>query len=251
MQLEAHSSDGVRDDRHVEPLSVLILARNEAENLDALLPSIASILDRAGVSRELIVVDASSPDGTAAVAARHGARVVRQNRAGYANALRQGFAECTGEFILTLDADLSHRPEFAEEMFAASEASDVVIASRYVPSGSTEMPAARRVLSLMLNRIFGIALGLPTKDLSSGFRLYRRRALEELRPRGDHYDVLPEIVVLAHLGGHRVCEVPFHYHPREAGVSKARVLRFIPSYVRTLLRCWRERRRMDTGRRVR
>jgi len=176
-------------------------------------------------------------------AARHGARVVRQSRAGYANALRQGFAECTGDFILTLDADMSHRPEFVDEMLGAGEEADLVIASRYVASGSAEMPAARRALSLALDRIFGVALGLPTRDLSSGFRLYRRRTLAELRPRGDHFDVLPEIVALAHIRGHRVREVPFHYHPREAGVSKARVLRFAPSYVRTLLRCWRERRR--------
>ena len=224
-------------------LSVLILARNEAENLDALLPSIAAILARSGVEHELVVVDAASPDGTAEVAARHGARVVLQSRAGYANALRQGFAECAGEFVLTLDADMSHRPEFIDEMLAAGETADLVIASRYVASGSAEMPATRRALSLALNRIFGLALGLPTKDLSSGFRLYRRRALMELRPKGDYFDVLPEIVALAHIGGQRVREVPFHYHPREAGVSKARILRFAPSYVRTLVRCWRESRR--------
>lgn len=225
-------------------LSVLILARNEAENLDALLPSITAILDRAGVEHEIVVVDAASPDGTAEVAARRGARVVRQSQPGYANALRQGFAECTGEFILTLDADMSHRPEFIDEMLGAGEGADLVIASRYVASGSAQMPATRRALSLVLNRIFGVALGLSTKDLSSGFRLYRRRALMELQPKGDYFDVLPEIVALAHIGDQRVREVPFHYHPREAGVSKARVLHFAPSYLRTLLRCWRERQRL-------
>jgi dolichol-phosphate mannosyltransferase len=251
MQLEKDRAEAIPSGRPGVTLSVLILARNEAENLDALLPSIADILGHAGVAHEVIVVDAASPDGSAEVAARHGARVVRQSRPGYANALRQGFAECAGELVLTLDADLSHRPEFVAEMLGAAEAADLVIASRYVASGSAEMTASRRALSLALNRVFGLALGLPIRDLSSGFRLYRRSALEELRPRGDYFDVLPEIVALAHIGGHRVREVPFHYHPREAGVSKARVLRFAPSYVRTLLRCWRERRCVRAGGRAR
>lgn len=234
-------------DEAAAALSVLILARDEAENLDALLPALAEILGRAGVAYETVVVDAGSPDGTAAVAERHGARVVRQRRAGYANALRQGLAECAGEYLLTLDADLSHRPEFVVDMLRAAEDADVdiVIASRYVESGSAAMPAGRRALSVALNRVFGAALGLPTRDLSSGFRLYRRRALDGLVLRGDYFDVQLEIVALAHFRGRRVREVPFHYHPREAGVSKARILRFAPSYVRTLVRCWLERRRSN------
>jgi dolichol-phosphate mannosyltransferase len=223
-------------------VSVLILARNESENLPALLPAVAEILRSAGVTSEVIVVDADSPDGTAEVAERYGARVVRQQRAGYANALRQGFAECVGEYVLTLDADLSHRPEFVVDLLRTVEDADLVVASRYIAGGGATMPASRRVLSLTLNLVFATVLGLPTKDLSSGFRVYRRSALERLRPRGDYFDVLPEIVSLAHFDGQRVREIPFHYHPREAGVSKARVLKFGPSYVKTLARCWRERR---------
>jgi glycosyltransferase involved in cell wall biosynthesis len=232
-------------------VSVLILARNEAENLETLLPVISDLFGREGLAHEVVVVDAASPDGTAEVAARHGARVVRQRLAGYANALRQGFAECEGEYVLTLDADLSHRPEFVADMLDAIREADLVIASRYHSAGSADMPAGRRALSLVLNRVFAVALGLPTRDLSSGFRLYRRRALARLDPRGDYFDVLPEIVALAHFDGQRIREVPFHYHPREAGVSKARVLAFAPSYMRTLARCWLGRlraRRRRAGR---
>ena len=75
----------------------------------------------------------------------------------------------------------------------------------------------------------------------------RRRALAELAPRGDHFDVLPEIAALAIFRGHRVREVPFHYHPRVSGVSKARALGFAPSYVRTLFRCLAAKRRRADG----
>jgi dolichol-phosphate mannosyltransferase len=215
-------------------LSVLILTRNEAANLDNLLPRIAAILREMGKKFEVIIVDADSPDGTAAAATRNGARVVRQQAAGYANALSQGFNECVGESILT--------PDFFAELIDAGTDADLVIASRYVPGGGASMPATRRALSTLLNGIFAFVLRLPARDMSSGFRIYRRQALLSLDPHGDYFDVLPEIVALAYFKGLRVREIPFHYHPREAGVSKARVVTFMPSYLRTLSRCWRAKR---------
>ncbi len=223
-------------------LSVLILTRNEAENLRALIPEVRDILAAAQIDHEIVVVDAASSDGTAGAAIELGVRVLEQERPGYANALRQGFQACGGSIVLTIDADLSHRPAFVLDLLRALESADVVIASRYVRGGSADMSLTRRVLSIVLNRVFGMALGLDTRDLSSGFRAYRASTLRAIDSRGDYFDVLPEIVALSHLSGHRVREVPFHYHPREAGVSKARVLKFAPSYVRTIARCWRLRR---------
>ncbi|HEX6832694.1 MAG TPA: glycosyltransferase [Rudaea sp.] len=223
--------------------SVLILARNEAENLQTLLPRVRASFSGSAGALEIIVVDADSPDGTADVAARQGAQVIQQSRAGYANALRQGFALCEGDYVITLDADFSHRPDALGGLLDAIGNADIVIASRYVAGGRADMPASRRVLSVVVNRVFGWTLGLRTRDLSSGFRVYRRSALQRLSPRGEYFDVLPEIVALAHFAGLRVAEVPFHYRNREAGVSKARVLKFAPAYVRTLLRCRREKLR--------
>ena len=218
-------------------LSVLILARNEAENLRTLLPDLQAVLEAAGVAYEAIVVDADSPDGTSDAAVRAGATVVQQTMPGYANALRQGLAMCRGDRVLTVDADLSHRPEFVGELLAALDDADIAIASRYVPGGSADMPGSRRFLSWVMNRTFALALGLQVRDLSSGYRVYRKTVLDRIEPQGAHFDVLPEIVAQAALAGFRVVEVPFHYHPREAGISKARVLHFAPSYVRTLFRC--------------
>jgi dolichol-phosphate mannosyltransferase len=222
-------------------ISILILTRNEAPNLARLLPALAQATAALG-RVEVVVVDAQSPDGTAAVASSLGARVLSQAEAGYANALRQGLADCRGEWIVALDADLSHGPEVVAALLQAASAADLVIASRYVPGGRADMPLSRRLLSLALNRVFAVALGLPLRDLSSGFRVYRRAALAALQPQGEHFDVLPELAALAHFRGLRVRELPFHYRQRDAGVSKARVLHFAPAYLRTLLRCWRAKR---------
>ncbi len=216
---------------------MLILARNEADNLEVLLPDIARVLGDAGHANEVIVVDAASRDGSEAVARRHGASVIQQAQPGYANALRQGLAACSGDVILTLDADMSHRPLFMLDLLSQRRNAGIVIASRYIAGGGADMPATRRVLSRILNTLFSRLLGIDVRDMSSGFRLYDRALVQSLDPRGEHFDVLPEIVALALAGGHRVVEIPFHYHPRDAGVSKARALAFSPSYARTLARC--------------
>jgi len=229
-------------------LSVLILARDEAENLEHLLPQIAQALEAMGLESETLVVDAHSADGTADVALRHGARVIPEQRSGYAAALRQGFAACRGEFILTVDADLSHRPEFFSALMQTAEDVDLVVASRYVRGGRAAMPLSRRVLSRVLNTVFRRLLAVPVRDLSSGFRIYRREALLRLDPRGEHFDVLPEIAALGSLSGWRVREVPFDYRQRTAGVSKARAFAFAPAYWRTLTRCWRFKRAADARR---
>ncbi|MBK6315256.1 MAG: glycosyltransferase [Blastocatellia bacterium] len=227
-------------------LSVLVLTRNEAENLESLLPEVSRVLRAAGHEYEITVVDAASKDGTEDVARRHGASVIQQSVPGYANALRQGIAACTGDAILTIDADLSHRPSFILDLLDRRDDAEILIASRYVAGGSADMPASRLVLSRVLNILFGRLLGIDVRDMSSGFRLYDRRVVQSLDARGEHFDVLPELVALALEAGHRVVEVPFHYHPRDAGVSKARIIAFGPSYARTLGRClaarWRSGR---------
>jgi len=223
-------------------VSVLILTRNEAASLAMLLPELARMMAQGGQTCEVVVIDADSPDGTAAVARGHGALVIAQQGSGYASALREGLAACHGHYIVTLDADMSHRAEVVGALLAAAENADVVVASRYIEGGRADMRLDRRLLSLLLNRLFGTALRLPVRDLSSGFRVYRRSVLSTLAPKGEHFDILPELAALAHFGGLRVKEIPFHYRQRRAGVSKARVVRFAPAYLRTLLRCWRIKR---------
>ena len=234
-------------DAAIPAVSVLILTRNEAASLAVLLPELARMMAQGERSYEVVVIDADSPDGTVDVARRHGARAIAQVGAGYASALREGLAACQGHFIVTLDADMSHRAEVVDALLAAAEDADVVVASRYVDGGRADMRWDRRLLSLLLNRLFGWALQVPVRDLSSGFRVYRRATLATLAPRGEHFDILPELAALAHFGGLRVQEIPFHYYQREAGVSKARVLRFAPAYLRTLLRCWRVKRIADAA----
>jgi dolichol-phosphate mannosyltransferase len=228
-------------------LAVVIPAWNERENLELLLPALREVLEELGVVFEIVVADGGSHDGTREAAERRGARVVVQTERGFGGALLAGFAATTAPWIVTMDADLSHRPVFVQELWKRREEAEVLIASRYVPGGRAEMDALRRVLSIVLNRTYARALALPVRDLSSGFRMYRRAALEGLRPEARDFDFLEELLIRAHAEGWRVAEVPFHYMARGSGRSHARLVKFGWALARTLVRMWRLRNSVDAA----
>ena len=204
-------------------LTVLIPVLNERDNLATLLPRLAVVLRQLDCESEVLVVDGGSTDGTADLARSLGARVLIQRSPGYGGALREGFDEAKGRFIVTTDADLSHDPDFIAKLWRARDQADIVIASRYVKAGVAYMPLHRKVLSEVLNRFFAIGLGLPIRDLSSGFRLYRATVLDHLEAKGQNFDILQEILVMAYAAGWRVTEIPFTYYPRDRGSSHARI----------------------------
>jgi dolichol-phosphate mannosyltransferase len=222
-------------------LAVVIPAWNERVNLELLLPALRETLVGLGVRWEIVVVDGGSSDGTVEAARQRGASVLRQSERGYGGALLAGFAATTAPHVITMDADLSHRPVFIEELWRHRHEAEVLIASRYVPGGRADMPLSRRFLSHLLNRTYARALSLDLRDLSSGFRMYRRDTLQSLRLEARDFDVLEEILIRVQAEGWRIREVPFHYTARASGRSHAHLFAFGRAYLKTLLRMWRLR----------
>ncbi len=228
-------------------VSVILPVLNERENLRALLPRLSVLFDHLRLQYEIITVDGGSRDGTREVAAELGARVVDERRRGYAGALTTGFAEARGDYILTLDADMSHEPAFVAKMWRARHQADVVIASRYVRGGVAYAAFSRRALSRVLNLFLRWLLSMPVRDLSSGFRLYRRDAVQDLDLEGCNFEVLEEILVKAYARGFSVTEVPFTYFPREEGSSHARLFRFGLDLGRSAIKLWRLRNSLESA----
>lgn len=228
-------------------LSVLIPALNEAENLRELLPRLVRCLDGVVSDWEILVVDGGSIDDTVAVAQEFGAKAIVQRGAGFGGAVRTGIEEAKGEFILSMDADLSHEPAFVHKMWANRERADIIIASRYCRGGAAYMPWTRKVLSRGLNFFFSRGLSLDVLDLSSGFRLYRASLVKGLELRGRNFEILEEILIRGYMEGARVLEVPFTYFPRESGSSHARVFRFGLDLLRTFWRMWRLRNSIEAA----
>jgi dolichol-phosphate mannosyltransferase len=219
-------------------LTVLIPALDEGANLALLLPQLNAVLDRLHVRYEVFLLTRNADDPTREAARRHGARVIEQVEPGYGGALVTGFANAVGEYLLTMDADLSHPPEVVEYLWGQRHHADVTIASRFVPGGRADMGTYRYVLSRILNALFSRGLGVPIRDLSSGFRLYRGAVIREQHITSRDFDVLQQIVVQAFAEGWRVREVPFSYQPRAHGSSSARVIRVGLACLRTFGSLW-------------
>jgi dolichol-phosphate mannosyltransferase len=194
-----------------DTLTVVILAGPDAQ-LAQLLPDVNRVLDRLGLARDLIVVASRAEAAASAAAGSAGARLLVETR-GYGAALRCALAAATGEYILTMDGDLSHPSSFVETLWRHRLDNDVVIASRYVEGGRADMSGLRGAGSRLLNAFFGSGLSLPIRDLSSGFRLYRAAALRGQRITATDFDVLQQVLVQAYAEGWRIREVPFAYTP--------------------------------------
>jgi dolichol-phosphate mannosyltransferase len=222
-------------------VSVILPVVNEAENLRILIPRLTALLDHEGISHEIIVIDGPSTDGTRETAQELGARVVSEQRRGYAGAMETGFAEARGDYVLTLDADQSHDPDFFVKMWRARTRADIVVASRYVLGGVIYSGFVRRASSWLLNNVLRRMLSMPVLDMSSGYRLYRREALAELKLTSQNFEVQEEILVKAYANGFSVVEVPFTYFPRGAGRSHAKLLSFGWMIFRSSLPLWKIR----------
>ncbi len=222
-------------------VSVILPVVNEGANLRILIPKLNALLDRDRLTHEIVVVDGGSSDGTRETAESLGARVVSERRKGYAGALETGFAEARGDYILTLDADQSHDPDFVSKMWRARERGDIVVASRYARGGVAYTTFVRRSTSWLLNSVLRWVLAMPVRDLSSGYRLYRRDALANLDLRSTNFEVLEEILVKAYANGFSIVEVPFTYFPRGEGRSHAKLFSFGWSIARSSVELWKIR----------
>jgi dolichol-phosphate mannosyltransferase len=222
-------------------ITVVIPALNERANLEYLLPSLKDVIRGLGLGAEIIVADGGSLDGTREAAEGLGAKVVVQQERGYGGALLAGFAASRAPYIITMDADLSHRPVFIQSFWQQRDQAEMLIASRYVEGGRADMGLFRRLLSHILNRTYSLVLSLPLRDLSSGFRMYHRDALEWEALEARDFDVLEEILVRVYTKGCRIKEVPFHYMARSSGKSHAKLFKFGWAFSKTLLRMWRLR----------
>ena len=215
-------------------LWVFVPTYNEVQGLEAMVRATVGELELAAPGDwRLLVVDDSSPDGTGELADRlseeiDGVEVLhRSGKEGLGKAYLAGFEHSLAggaEFVIVMDADLSHDPAHLPAMIAAAQHSDLVLGSRYVPGGEVvDWPRLRRVLSRSGSVYARAILGVNVRDLTSGFRCVRRQVLETIEPstlRSQGYVFNIELTYRTLLAGFTVTEVPISFRDREAGDSK-------------------------------
>jgi dolichol-phosphate mannosyltransferase len=221
-------------------LSVIIPAYREAENLRLLLPRLIKVLDGMSLCCEILIVDTDpSKDETPDVCREWPVRLVpRVGGESYGDAVRTGIASCVGEYVLFMDADGSHAPEFIPSLWGHAKENDVVVASRYVAGGDTENPWSLILMSRILNVIYSVALGLDCRDVSNSFKLYCGELIRPLSLRCRHFDIVEELMVMARIraGRLRIKEVPFLFKKRMFGETKRNVPLFVVSFYVTLIK---------------
>jgi len=228
-------------------LSVVIPVLNEEGNIGDLVRQVFETARTLGIDAEVVCVDGHSRDRTREEALAAGARCIGQKRLGYGGALREGFRSSRGEFVVTLDGDGSHPPGLIADLWKNRTNADVVVASRFIPGGNSKAPASRQFLSYVLNTVYSKVLSIPIRDMSSGFRLYRRRVLAPDRYRAETFSIVPEILVRAYADGYSVSEIPLEYAERGAGESHVDLLKFSLGYFQTLYTLWRLRNSVESA----
>ncbi|UPT73657.1 MAG: glycosyltransferase family 2 protein [Elusimicrobiota bacterium] len=210
-------------------VSVVLPCHNEAGNIARYGADLFPALDGLGVPYEVILVDDGSTDGTAAAAAsllitRRDVKILSlsPNR-GMGGALRAGFAEAQGEWVATLDADLTFPPAGLKRLLEAGVASkaDLVSGSPYLrPGDLQEVAWLRRLPSLMVNAFYRGVFGRALTAYTPVMRLYRATFLRGLDIRSTGFEINAEIAARAMIARRPVVEVPVPLRARTAGVSK-------------------------------
>jgi dolichol-phosphate mannosyltransferase len=208
---------------------------DEAENLEAIVAAILPVM-REATARDgfrVLVVDDDSPDGTGRIADVLAARepelqvLHRPTREGLGPAYLAGFATALAggaSHVIEMDADFSHEPHDLPRLLAAADDADLVLGSRYVPGGVVaDWGLIRRIVSRGGSAYARRVLGLEVRDLTGGFKCFRREVLEGIdlaTVRSHGYAFQVELTYRAVRAGFRVREIPIVFRDRRLGRSK-------------------------------
>jgi len=214
---------------HPGRVLVVVPTYNERDNLEWLVGRIRSSVPWVDV----LVVDDGSPDGTGDLGDRMAAAdpqvtvLHRATKTGLGAAYLEGFAVALArgyDVVGEMDADGSHQPEQLPRLLSALEHADLVIGSRWVPGGSVvNWPLSRKVLSVGGNLYARLLLGMPLRDITAGYRLFRRSTLETIdlgSVQSAGYIFQTDLAFRTLRAGLRVVEVPIQFVERVRGQSK-------------------------------
>jgi dolichol-phosphate mannosyltransferase len=211
------------------PALVCLPTYDERENLEAMAEAVLAAAPEA----DILVIDDGSPDGTGELADRIAAReprvkvLHRAAKEGLGKAYLAGFAwalERHYRLILEMDCDFSHHPRYLPAMLEAAERADLVLGSRYVAGGGTvNWGLGRKLISRGGSLYARAILGLSIRDLTGGFKCFRREVLEAIELSSvecSGYAFQIELTFRAARKGFRIAEIPIVFEDRRVGRSK-------------------------------
>lgn len=224
---------------------IILPTYNEKENVADI---VQAVLDVGVPDVRIIIVDDNSPDGTGQIsdqlAAEHRNVAVRhrQRKEGlgtaYVAGFKQALSDPDNEYIFEMDADFSHQPKYLPDFLEKIKTADIVLGSRYVAGGGVEnWGFLRRSISRAANFIIRLILGVPMRDLTGGYKCFRRHVLEQIdldEVESSGYNFQIEVTYKAYRRGFKIVEIPIIFVERRAGRSKFNLAIIVESFWKVL-----------------
>ncbi len=222
-------------------LTVVISALNEEKSVQNVLRGVLNIFDKFKIRGNIIFMNNHSTDNTGKLAdqvAKKDKRIkvihrINRQSKDLGSSLREGISNAAGDYILIMDCDLSHDPAEVKNLFDRRKEADIIVGSRYA-GGSADMPLSRQIISRTSNFIVNLFLGVRVKDISTGFKLYKREVLQSLKLTNNGFGLHVEILLKAANKGYKIKEIPIHYK-RSIKKSTLNYRKQFPSYARAVL----------------
>ncbi|XP_053549193.1 dolichol-phosphate mannosyltransferase subunit 1 isoform X1 [Bombina bombina] len=221
------------DEASGDKYSVLLPTYNERDNLPLIVWLLVKYFGESGYNYEIIIIDDGSPDGTLEVAEQlqkiYGSDKIllrpREKKLGLGTAYIHGMQHASGNFIIIMDADLSHHPKFIPEFIRKQKESnfDIVSGTRYIGNGGVYgWDLKRKLISRGANFVTQVLLRPGASDLTGSFRLYKKEALQKLIEKcvSKGYVFQMEMIVRARQLNYTIGEVPISFVDRVYGESK-------------------------------
>lgn len=218
-------------------LAIIVPAHNEEDNIVDLIEKIEGCLD---MPHELIVVNDHSSDSTAKLVEGMSAKysnirlVENHDEAGFANAIKTGFANNKADAAVPVMADLCDDLQTIREMFnKINEGYDVVCGSRYI-RGAGRLGGSRLkgFFSSSAGWSLYYLLGVPTHDIANAFKMYKKRVLDSINIKSKGFEISMELPLKAYYSGFKITEVPTVWRERTKGKSSFKIFKLLPSYMK-------------------
>ena len=225
-------------------LTVLIPAYNELENLRILLPKVLKATNKlVDIQAEILVVlpKISSDFEISEIKSMGVTVVIRKPSDSFGDALRSGFNSTSDltEFIITMDGDGSHDPDLIVALLEKSKDAHIVSASRYIAGGSSDAKRRQQAMSRAVNFAFALVLGEKIHDISGNYKMYRKSIVSNLNLTGENFDIIQELVFKTKNfvgSSFNVVEVPYRWNERIEGKPKRKLIPYIISYLKLLIK---------------
>lgn len=226
-------------------VTIVIPTYNERENIKDIIPKIFDVFHKNNIDGNIIVVDDNSPDGTSGAVEKIKENknypielIKRPKKLGIGSAYISGFKkalELDSDVIFEMDADLSHDPDIIPEFIENLRNCDVILGSRYVDNGKIEnWGAYRKAISRGANIFADMLLNLNVKDITTGYRAYKREVLQAIdldKIKSNGYAFQLEMLFETKKKGFKIKEIPMIFVDREKGSSKLSRIEVVKFFV--------------------